>query len=198
MELQLNQLSFRVSLFFFLIKALNKEVCDQLYQLLLERTPDTGGYYYKSYFLNETKIVSLAERPELISTGTTGLRTWQAAPALVQFISNHPEEIKGKEKVLELGSGSGFVGISLMKLNLVKKELILTDHHEDVLKYLRHNCQVNQLPQDQHEVVTLDWLTFDQGQAGAFDPDLVLASDVVFDPDLIPGLARTLRLLLKR
>ena len=94
-------------------------------------------------------------------------------------------------KILELGSGTGFLGISLLRLGLVHpgRRFIFTDGHDRVLEALRHNCEVN-LDGSPCEVVNLDW--------AGFRGDEDFASDVVYDPSVVGPLARTVEILLKK
>ncbi len=102
-------------------------------------------------------------------------------------------------KILELGSGTGFLGISLLRLGLVHpgRRFIFTDGHDRVLEALRHNCEVN-LDGSPCEVVNLDWAGFRGDEDFARDVDLVVASDVVYDPSVVGPLARTVEILLKK
>ena len=53
------------------------------------------------------------ESKELISDGTTGLRTWAAGKFLYAWLSERTQVTHGKQ-VLELGCGAGFTGIALL------------------------------------------------------------------------------------
>ena len=53
------------------------------------------------------------ESKELISDGTTGLRTWAAGKFLYAWLSGKTQVTHGK-RVLELGCGAGFTGIALL------------------------------------------------------------------------------------
>ena len=92
----------------------------------------------------------------------------------------------------------------------------LTDSHTKVLDNLRHNLQRNlehwrssqqqsdretlHLENDSDQttatVTPLDWETF--SQADEVEADLVLGADIVFDPEVLPSLVRTVRTLLTR
>ncbi|KAJ2078198.1 hypothetical protein H4R24_004648 [Coemansia sp. RSA 988] len=74
-----------------------------------------SGMCYKTYVLDKeqyTRIV-LREEQMLISSGTTGLQTWEAGLRLADFFAEHPDIIRGKN-VVELGAGCGLAdhGIS--------------------------------------------------------------------------------------
>ena len=104
----------------------------------------------------------------VIESGTTGLRTWSASLALAQWFFHHPgisavplqslihlrsysvEEVCG-HNVLELGSGSGFLGIIVALLQIEHRGsvegvdgLCLTDVDESVLQQCHRNVQLTQ------------------------------------------------------
>ena len=95
------------------------------------------------------------------------------------------------------------------------KNYMLTDSHSKVLDNLKHNLQrnleqwrpgqqsdreelhlENDSDQTSASVTLLDWETF--SEADQVEADLVLGADIVFDPEVLPGLVRTLRSLLTR
>lgn len=104
----------------------------------------------------------------VIESGTTGLRTWSASLALAHWFFHHPgtindhlqmpihlrscsaEEVCG-HNVLELGSGTGFLGIIVALLQLEHRDnvkgvggLCLTDLDESVLQQCHRNVQLTQ------------------------------------------------------
>ena len=93
------------------------------------------------------------------------------------------------------------------------KSYTLTDSHSKVLDNLKHNLQrnletwrtreqtdretlhlENESDQTTATVTTLDWETFTE--ADEVEADLVLGADIVFDPEILPSLVRTVRTLL--
>ena len=144
--------------------------------------------FYKSYFHTDgSHLVSLSETADLVSGGTTGLRTWEAALALKEYLTSNPDISRGR-RVLELGSGAGFTGISILKLGLAE-HVTLSDCHPKVLERLRHNCSANLPDRDNFHVRSLDWTEFTFRDATGLDCDLLIAADVVFDPAVVPHLA---------
>ena len=96
------------------------------------------------------------------------------------------------------------------------KSYTLTDSHHKVLDNLKHNLQRNldhwrtkdhpdgaslhmENEQDQTSatVTMLDWETFSETEE-ELEADLVLGADIVFDPEVLPSLVRTVRTLLGR
>ena len=83
--------------------------------------------------------------------------------------------LSGKN-ILELGSGTGFLGLLLAK-KLPLKSLILTDCHSKVLDTLQHNACINFIGDDRGTrplIKHLDWLSFTDQDLGR--PDVILAS----------------------
>jgi len=136
---------------------------------------------------------------------------------LAQYLISHPECVE-KKRVLELGSGTGFLGIivaSLQQLYHSQNEdihgngsLWLTDVNDEALIRCRDNAQLLCNSSSSHPSInyrSLDWsdalhptdkfslLSFLQ----EIESDLVLGADLVFDPNLIPALVGTLNIALR-
>ena len=122
-----------------------------------------------SDWLENAQKLTLLEARTTIESGTTGLRTWTASFVLADFLRQNKSmlntydvhmsvkeaDIQLLEKltnarVLELGSGAGFLGITIaqMQLDLAEKNetasysLYLTDMSEQVLDRCRHNIEL--------------------------------------------------------
>lgn len=185
---------------------------------------DRVGVRYLVPKFDEEKEVLILESPNLLSgSGTTGLRTWEAARALGELLSipfSDPSlrsesesnekipqvDVRGK-KVLELGAGTGFVSILASKLGA--EHVYSTDGDSGVVQYLQENIQLN----DAGALVTgfQKWW----GEESPFDENLVgldwiLAADVVrtsyhlhdlahhsqtYDPSIVPLLITELEQL---
>ena len=113
--------------------------------------------YYKTYFDDDGgHVVSLVEKRELICDGTTGLRTWQAGKFLSKWMLENTDWLPQEKEytILELGSGVGFTGISLLKNKQFSPTcMIMTDHHDSVLHTLHQNVKAN-LNIDEHDYET--------------------------------------------
>ncbi|EJD47875.1 S-adenosyl-L-methionine-dependent methyltransferase [Auricularia subglabra TFB-10046 SS5] len=148
---------------------------------------------------DELVTTTILESRTMIEAGTTGLHTWGASLALCQHLQEHPELVRGK-RVLELGCGSGLLGIVVARLGAEKT--ILTDGSQEVLDRCRDNVQRAQnVPYGSAvRFALLDWtdsLIDDTSRAMAervreWDPQIVLCADVVYAPEIIPPLAETL------
>ncbi|KAG1359143.1 hypothetical protein COCNU_08G005890 [Cocos nucifera] len=123
------------------------------------------------------------------STGQalTGSWLWESALYLAKWMAGEGRahlDLAGKT-VLELGAGTGLPGLAAAVLGAAR--VVLTDVAL-LLPGLRANVEVNGL-EGQVEVRELRW---GQEEAGE-EVDVVVMSDVFFDPEEMKGLGRTLR-----
>ncbi|RLV94058.1 hypothetical protein DV515_00013255 [Chloebia gouldiae] len=198
------------------------EPLDELYQALADvlKEEEESTHCYKNYLLVLLLIVnsksmacadaslpscvlqpsgdcvSLCESTALISGGTTGLLT----------------------TILELGSGIGFTGIAICK-TCQPRTFIFSDCHPRVLRQLGENIQLNgftpepdvtrsiQTESQGQEVegqncqnpkvivAELDWGSVTEKQLLGLRADVVIAADVVYDPEIILALIGMLQKL---
>lgn len=102
------------------------------------------------------------------------------------------------KRVLELGSGTGVVGISIASDPTAQpRECILTDFHDEVLVNLQHNVAINaETTQPTSMTVSqLDWRSFD-ASAYSDNVDVILAADCTYAPDIVTDLLLALSKLL--
>ncbi|TFK56772.1 hypothetical protein OE88DRAFT_1619304 [Heliocybe sulcata] len=152
--------------------------------------------------------LTLLESRAFIERGTTGLRTWPASLALAEYLVLHPD-IVANRRVLELGSGAGFLGIVIGSIQVLhgsrRASLHLTDVHEEVLSRCEKNLNLLCNASSQHRDVhyhALDWADARDSNRRSCVLDLfkdtsaevILGADLVFDPDLIPALVETIAL----
>ena len=138
--------------------------------------------------------VTLLESPALLAaSGTTGLRTWEAALFLGSFLDAPAGRplVKGRN-VLELGAGTGFVSMFAAK-HLDAHFVMATDGSGEVVDGLGANMELNGLADDTKvDTAVLRWghaLVGDvlcpahapepAGTSGHFHYDLILGADVV-------------------
>lgn len=134
------------------------------------------------------------------ATGTdhtdVGLQSWGASIVVSDMMCASPErfgltvEKLGREpRVVELGAGTGLVGITMAKLlprlGMSGAALVATDYHPAVLENLRSNIRANFTESDDVpvEACLLDW------SDPCLDPplhvaaDMLIATDVVYAPE---------------
>lgn len=107
------------------------------------KTSTESEYIYKSFDRTGSGdyVTLLEEHKNIIGHGTTGLTSWQGALFITDWINMSPHIVKGK-RVLELGSGCGLLGLTLLK-SVTLKSFTFTDCHHNVLNFLLYNLQLN-------------------------------------------------------
>ncbi|CAA3007772.1 Hypothetical predicted protein [Olea europaea subsp. europaea] len=113
----------------------------------------------------------------------TGQLVWPGAVLLNDYLSKNAETLQGSS-VIELGSG---VGITGMLCSRFCREVVLTDHNEEVLKILKKNIELQESSQNslccaELKAEKLEWGNSDQLnsilQRHSTEFDLVLGADI--------------------
>ncbi|KAF9438794.1 Protein fam86a [Entomortierella beljakovae] len=180
------------------------ETCEDILEIFTEllvtapKRPEQGGPplkpCFKSYSLDREcrKVVTVMEEQTTISSGTTGLRTWEASFWLAEFLIAHPETLAGKN-VVDIGCGVGFLGIACAFLGA--KKVTLTDGNTEVLAMVSQNIEYNNV-QCPVKASLLDWENFTQEQIAALEADVLIMSDLTYDPTNIVPLVTMLKVIL--
>ncbi|KAL2100612.1 hypothetical protein ACEWY4_002373 [Coilia grayii] len=174
------------------------EPLDELYDALSEVLGlGEESICYKTYFLPSGGTVSLTESQAVISEGTTGLVTWEAAMYLTEWALENPHMFRSRT-LLELGSGVGLTGIALCR-SCKPKKYIFSDFHPSVLQKLRANVELNSQGLSDVSVCVeeLDWESVSENRLRDIDTNTVIAADVVYDPDIVDCLVSLLSRILK-
>ncbi|BEJ11076.1 hypothetical protein CspHIS471_0104980 [Cutaneotrichosporon sp. HIS471] len=178
---------------------------------------------YKTFLYGQPeRAITLLEEQVAVQAGTTGLRTWTAALHLGHHVLHSsssiflPSSASAPPPVLELGAGTGFLSILLAQLGADVITTDLGDENGDdegqafrtPLGRLKANISLNQLERPPR-VRSLDWSDASAppddrpGVWGeALEPvegrgRVVLAADVIYDPDLVPFLVDAIGVLAK-
>jgi hypothetical protein len=134
-------------------------------------------------------VTLLEARSVISSSGTTGLRTWEAALLLGSYFASAEGQsmIHGK-RLFELGAGTGMLSILCAK-HLGTAGIVATDGDEAVVDTIKTNCFLNGLDFDDtshREVKTaaLKWgrpmdVTAFQEDYGMEAPNILVGADVV-------------------
>ncbi|VEU19293.1 DEKNAAC100240 [Brettanomyces naardenensis] len=146
---------------------------------------------------DKDKVVLIKESPDLISgMGTTGLRTWEASLFLSQWLlrdfrssgSLTRKSFEGKT-ILELGCGTGFVGICLYKyFRDQMKGLIFTDGDTQLIDRISANLLLNDISIDSGDLKVCK-LWWGEDDLPPIKIDTIVAADVTYDASVIPDLA---------
>ncbi|KAG8430953.1 hypothetical protein GDO86_019655 [Hymenochirus boettgeri] len=186
---------------------------DELYDVLAEVLNAEETYKcHKSYLLPSGDSVTLIENVAIISEGTTGLVTWEAALSLAEWSIENKVYFKNRS-ILELGSGAGLTGLVICK-SCSPRKYMFSDCHSRVLQQLRDNIQLNgySLNTEQENqtnilkeignekktaisVIELNWELVTEQQLQNLQADVIIASDVAYDPEIIVSFSKVLRKL---
>ena len=171
----------------------------------------------KTYFPPDLQPMALYESASIISGGTTGLFSWTASFILADYFLTNYEKVfndwsssagstldtEDDVIVLELGAGTGLLSILTSQLLTKRKmspsvKFISTDHHPKVLRNLSRNITLNH---SNAVIEELDWMCIPANPPPAIASlhkkiKVIIASDVVFHPSLIPHLVDTMVYLL--
>lgn len=120
--------------------------------------------------------------------GATGLNIWDGAIALAKYLEKHSTTIVSGKSILELGAGTGVVGIAAALLDA--HDVLLTDLPY-ALDNLRHNVQLNLRESTVAAIQSLDWTsssTYPIHRAW----DLIIGADVIWLAHLVPSLVQVI------
>ena len=131
----------------------------------------------------------------VVAVGTTGLRTWEAALHLGQYLCTDPSLVGGK-RVLELGAGTGYLSI-LCARQLGAAHVVATDGSDEVVVALAENFALNGLQEGPDARLSAAELRWGQELMDA-DVDVVLGADITYDSSVVGALVTTIDGLLAR
>ena len=131
-------------------------------------------------------VITSESRGLILSSGTTGFRTWEAALHLGTYLST-PEgrnTVRGK-KVIELGAGTGFLSLFAAKY-LDVKSVLSTDREPGLITNIKDCVCRNQLSEDVIHPAIWDWGTplDHDGDSPNQEFDIALGADLVRCPAL--------------
>lgn len=93
---------------------------------------------------SERTVITSESRGLILSGGTTGNRTWEAALHLGSFLASSAGEalVRGK-RVIELGAGTGFLSLFCAR-HLGARGVVATDREPSLIKNMRDCIRYNQ------------------------------------------------------
>ncbi|KAG5943556.1 hypothetical protein E4U59_000267 [Claviceps monticola] len=140
-------------------------------------------------------ITLLENRSLIAASGTTGLRTWEAALHMGQYLCQNLAVVAGKH-VLELGAGTGYLSILCVK-HLQATHAVASDGSDDVVNNFSENMSLNGLRTSSVTPMNITWgqaLVEHEGfSCSTRQPvHVVLGADITYDRRVIPALITTL------
>lgn len=166
---------------------MNKEYANIVDDLVTYQVPLDEKDSYTQIFIKE-------QRELLASHGTTGFRTWEAAMVFFYYVTSiNPDFINAIvhcRNALELGCGTGFLGIFLSKI-LSNTKFCLTDGSNLVVDLCKENIQLNDVDNRTIDCKELLWGHQDDIKSEKYD--FIFGADITFDSRYIPLLVETIQ-----
>ncbi|CAF1045108.1 unnamed protein product [Adineta ricciae] len=184
-------------------KQANLEVNSRWYELIAEfagRGASEQEWCHTIFILDNNQFVIHRQSTALLSHGLTGLSSWPASIFLGDYLMNRIDLVRNK-RIIELGAGSGLLGLALLKYSNDISSYTFTDYSPMILNLLRQNALLNysdeQLIAKSVNIEELDWNHCLTEIVNTDSYDFILAADVVYDPSIIENLVKTIRILLQ-
>ena len=146
------------------------------------------SHHMSQHFIINNTLLSFKSSNSLVESGTTAKRIWEASLALVGHFIDHPD-ILHEKNVLELGSGTGFAGISAFTLGAAS--VTLSDLPEVLEQVTKAN--INYLNSTALILKALDWTSPCEFVFDLYDT--VIGADLVYDPEVVNYLVETLNFI---
>ncbi|CAF1386076.1 unnamed protein product [Adineta steineri] len=181
----------------------NVEINSRWYELIADlasRESCEQEWCHTIYILDNNQFIIHRQSTALLSHGLTGLSSWPAAISLGDYLMKRIHLLENK-RIIELGAGSGLLGLTLLKYSDKILSYTFTDYSPMILNLLRQNALLNfseyQID-EKMKIEELDWnqYSIENNHHNCFD--CILAADVVYDPSVIENLVKTIRILLQK
>ncbi|KAL4753391.1 hypothetical protein BDW72DRAFT_168936 [Aspergillus terricola var. indicus] len=144
-------------------------------------------------------IITSENRSLILSGGTTGFRTWEAALHLGTFLSTTRagRSLVANKRILELGAGTGFLSFLCAK-HLAAQSVIVTDREPALIEQINDCIDKNGLEKTQIQAGIWEWgmplqvpsLFEKSGRVGF---DIALGADLIYDSDIVTLLVFTIK-----
>nr|XP_001395140.2 hypothetical protein ANI_1_1316104 [Aspergillus niger CBS 513.88] len=182
------------------------EQAQQLTYITYTAPPEDDPHHSSSQSKERRTILTSESRSAIITAGTTGHRTWEAALHLATYLSTAAgrAHITGK-KVLELGAGTGLVSMFCARY-LEPEVVVATDRELGLMRQIGDCAGRNGLAGDGDGVFKgwiWEWgreLSRGVGEDEDDDDkfDVALGADLIYDIDLVPLLVQTVKSLFEK
>ncbi|KAL1865657.1 hypothetical protein VTK73DRAFT_5103 [Phialemonium thermophilum] len=127
---------------------------------------------------------------EDLKTGCGG-QLWPAGMVLAKHMLRYHREQLAEARILELGAGSGLVGLAVARGCTIRQPLYITDQVE-MEPLMQHNIALNEL-QSKVKALVLNWGEALPQEILELRPNTILAADCVYFEPAFPLLLQTLR-----
>ncbi|CAF3265184.1 unnamed protein product [Rotaria sp. Silwood2] len=180
----------------------NTEVNSRWYELIVDlasRGSCDQDWCHTIYILDNNQCVIHRQSTALLSHGLTGLSNWPASICLGDYLMKRIHLLENK-RIIELGAGSGLLGLALLKYSDKILSYTFTDYSPMILNLLRQNILLNFSDDEFNKrikIEELDWnqYSIDENNQDCFN--FILATDVVYDPSVIESLVKVIKILLQ-
>ena len=148
----------------------------------------------KNININKDLSVKLTEQTLFKADGGEGLHLWEASVVLTRYCLQNKEIFKNKN-IIELGTGCGLLGISILKQIPSIGHYTFSDYQESVINNLKTNLIRNKLKENKkYDILKLDWRYYEKID---LKYDIILGSELIYQGGYIQELAKLINKLLK-
>ena len=148
----------------------------------------------KEIYINKDLSVKLNEQTLFTADGSEGLHLWEASVILTRYCLQNKNLFTNK-KIIELGTGCGLLGISILKQLPSISHYTFSDYQESVLNNLKTNITKNKIKEnDKYDIIKLDWRDYSKID---LKYDIILGSELIYKGGCIQELAKMINQLLK-
>ena len=148
----------------------------------------------KDININKDLSVKLTEQTLFKADGGEGLHLWEASVVLTRYCLQNKEIFKNKN-IIELGTGCGLLGISILKQIPEIGHYTFSDYQESVINNLNTNLIRNKLKENKkYDILKLDWRDYEKID---LKYDIILGSELIYQGGYIQELAKLINKLLK-
>ena len=145
-------------------------------------------------FINKDLSVKLNQQTLFTADGGEGLHLWEASVVLTRYCLQNKDIFKNKS-VIELGTGCGLLGISILKQIPLISHYTCSDYQDSVLNNLNNNLAKNNLKDNKkYDILKLDWRDYEKID---LKYDIILGSELIYQGGFIKELAKLINKLLK-
>ena len=148
----------------------------------------------KEIVITEDFSVKLKEQTLFKANGGEGLHLWEASVILSRYSVKNKEIFKNKN-IIELGTGCGLLGISILKKTECN-HLTFSDYQDSVIDNLKDNIKINipKISNEKYNILKLDWRDYEKINDKF---DIIIGSELIYQGGFIEELAKLISKILK-